>query len=342
MERLRLEISWGSLWKVAAITALLALLFAIRETIIVLLVAILISSALDPLVEKLEKWRMPRVVGTIAIFVVTLTLLALLTYTIVPLSIIEFRDLFANLGGAIGQILGTSVPNTFINSITPQINSFANSLLAGNASFVDVLGNVLGGVTLLIVTIILSFYLTVTRDGVGKFIRAILPRDMEDKALSTFYRSKHKISRWVNGQLVLALIMATAVFFGLLFLGVKYALILAIFAGVFEIVPLVGPIFAGALSIAVALNQSAGLALSVLILFIILQQVEAHALVPLVMKRSVDVHPVVVIVAILIGNTLAGIPGMFLAVPAAVVFQEIVDDWVAKKDRQRESETVEV
>ncbi len=316
--------------------ALITILVIARETIIVLFLAILISSALDPLVERLGKWRIPRVLGTISIFIIVLTLLALLMYTIVPLSIIEFRNLFANLGGAVGQILGTSVPNTVINSITPHLNSFADSLLSGNASFVDIIGSVLGGVTFFLVTIVLSFYLTVTRDGVGGFLRAMLPRDMEDRVLPTFYRSKRKIGRWLNGQLILGFLMATGVFFGLWFLGVKYALLLAIFAGIFEIIPMVGPIFAGALSVAVALGQSTGLALSTLIFFIIMQQVEAHALVPLVMKKTVDVHPVIVIVAILIGYQLAGIPGMFLAVPAAVVFQEVADDWVAKKEQNRE------
>lgn len=321
--------------------ALVALVVAAREAVIILLLAILISSALDPVVEKLEKWHIPRVLGTIAIFLMGLVILALLMYTIVPLSIIEFKNLFANLGGAVGQIFGTSAPGAVINSVTPQLNSFAESLLAGNASFVDILGNILGGVTFFVVTVILSFYLTATRDGVGKFLRAILPRESEDKVLTMFYRSKRKIGRWVNGQLVLCFMIGMGVFLGLLFLGVKYALMLAVFAGIFEIIPIVGPIFAGALAVAVALDQSTGLALSTLIFFVILQQVEAHALVPLVMKRSVDVHPVMVITAILIGDQVAGIPGMLLAVPAAVVFQEVVDEWVAKKDRER-SETVEV
>ncbi len=341
MERLRLEISWASLLRIVVVVGLVALIVAVRETVIILLLAILISSALDPMVERLERWHIPRVLGAIVIFLVGLTFLALLTYTIVPLSIVEFKNLFANLGGAVGQILGTSVPDTVVNSITPQLNSFANSLLSGNVSFVDIMGSILGGVTFLLVTVVLSFYLTVTRDGVGKFLRAVLPREMENNVLSTFYRSKHKIGHWVNGQLILMFLMATGVFFGLLFLGVKYALMLAILAGIFEIVPMVGPIFAGALSVAVALNQSAGLALTVLIFFVILQQVEAHLLVPLVMRRSVNVHPVIVIVAILIGEQLAGVPGMLLAVPAAVVFQEVADDWVAKKDRER-GETVEV
>lgn len=321
--------------------ALIALVVAARETVIILLLAILISSALDPLVEKLEKWHIPRILGTLAIFLIGLLVLALIMYTIVPLSIIEFKNLFANLGGAIGQIFGSSAPGAVINSITPQLNSFADSLLAGNASFIDILGNILGGVVFLVVTVVLSFYLTVTRDGVGKFLRAILPRELEDKVLAMFYRSKRKISRWLNGQLVLCFLMAVGVFLGVLFLGIKYALMLAVFAGVFEIIPMVGPIFAGALAVAVALDQSTGLALSALIFFVILHQLEAHVLVPLVMRRSVDVHPVLVITAILIGDQVAGIPGMFLAVPVAVVFQEVVDEWVAKKDRER-SETVEV
>ena len=337
MNNLRLEITWSSLWKIVAIAALIFILFTIREAITILLLAILISSALDPAVEKLSKWRIPRLLGTIAIFLTALVSLAFLIYTIVPLSILEFRSLFANLGGAVGQMLGSAVPDTVVNSILPQLDKIANVLLSGSTSFVDIISRVLGGVTFFLTTFILSFYLTASRDGVGKFLRAVLPENMEEKILTLYYRSKRQVGRWLQGQFILCVIVAVAVFFGLWFLGVKYALVLAIMAGIFEIVPLVGPIFAGALSVAVALGDSSGLAVSTLIFFVVMQQIEGHLLVPIVMKKAVDVHPVIVIVALLGGYQLAGIPGMLLAVPSAVVFQEVVDDWVLRKARNRET-----
>jgi len=337
MDHLRLEISWGSLWRIVAITVLLALLFTVRETIIVLSLAILISSALDPAVEKLEKWHIPRILGTIIIFLAGLIFLALLIYTIVPLSILEFRSLFTNLGGVVGQLLGSAVPDTVVNTIVPRLDNIANLLLSGSTSFVDVVSKILGGATFFLTTLVLSFYLTASRDGVGKFLRAILPSSLEDNVLALYYRSKRQVGRWMQGQIVLCMLVAVAVFFGLWFLGVKYALLLAILAGLFEIVPLVGPIFAGALSVAVALSDSSGLAISTLIFFVVMQQIEGHVLVPLVMRRAVDVHPVVVIAALLGGYQLAGIPGILLAVPAAVVFQEVVNEWVARKARNRET-----
>ncbi len=337
MNPLHLEISWNSLWRIVAVAALIALFFAVRETLIILFLAILISSALDPAVEKLEKWRIPRILGTIAIFLVGLVFLALLIYTVVPLAILEFRSLFTNLGGAVGQLLGSAVPDTVVNAIVPRLDNIANLLLSGNASFMDVVSKILGGATFFLTTLVLSFYLTISRDGVGKFLRAILPEDLEEKVLTLYYRSRRKVGRWLQGQMVLGLIMGFTVFLGLWLLGVKYALVLAVFAGVFEIVPLVGPIFSGALAVAVALGDSSGLALSTLVFFVVVQQIEGHILVPVVMRQAVDVHPVIVIVAILGGYQLAGIPGMLLAIPAAVVFQEVVDDWVAKKARNREA-----
>jgi predicted PurR-regulated permease PerM len=315
MNRLHIEISWASLWRVVAMTALLVLLFTVRETITILLLAILISSALDPAVERLEKWGIPRILGAIAIFLVTLALIALLLYTVVPLSILEFKGLFTNLGGVVGNFLGSTVPEKLVDTIVPRLDNLANLLLSGSASFLDIIGRILGGAALFLGVLILSFYLTASRDGVGKFLRAMLPGSLEEKVLSVYYRSKRKIGRWLQAQLVLGMVVGLAVFLGLLLLGVKYALVLAILAGIFEIVPMIGPIFAGALSVAVAFGESTGLAISTLIFFVVMQQIEGHVLVPLVMRRAVDVHPVIVIVALLGGYQVAGIPGMLLAVP---------------------------
>jgi predicted PurR-regulated permease PerM len=333
MNRLRLEITWSSLWRIVAMVALIALLYTIKETIIVLLLAILISSALEPVVERLVKWHIPRILGTVSIFLIALALLALLIYTIVPLAILEFRGLFNNLSGIVGQLFGLAVPETVVNAIVPRLDNIANLLLSGNASFIDVVSRILGGITFFLTTLVLSLYLTATRDGVGKFLRAILPDNLEDSVLAIYYRSKRQVGRWMQGQIVLCILIAVAVFLGLWFLGVKYTLVLAILAGTFEIVPLIGPIFAGALSVAVALGDSSGLAISTLIFFVVIHQIENHVLVPLVMRGAVDVHPAVVIVALLGGYQLAGIPGMLLAVPAAVVFQEVINSWVAKKAR---------
>lgn len=238
---------------------------------------------------------------------------------------------FNNLGGITGQILQLNIPPRISSFLSNNLESISNILFAGDASFIEILGRLLGGITSFIAVLVTSFYLTLSRDGVGGFLRVIFPENLEDQVLSVYYRSKKKIGRWFQAQLILSLVIGFLVFFGLWILGVKYSVILAIFAAVFELVPVVGPVFAGGMAVVVGLSQSFSTGLYVLIFFLVIQQLENHILVPLVMKRAIDIHPVVILISILGGLEIAGFVGMILAVPAAVVVGEIVEDRIAKK-----------
>ena len=116
------------------------------------------------------------------------------------------------------------------------------------------------------------------------------------------------------------------VFSGLWILGVKYSLILAIFAAVFELVPVVGPVFAGSLAVVAGLSQSINLGIYVLLFFLVIQQLENNFIVPQVMKRAVGLNPVIIILAVSVGGKLLGIPGALLAVPIVVVIQIVVEE----------------
>ncbi len=138
---------------------------------------------------------------------------------------------------------------------------------------------------------------------------------------------------WLQGQIVLMLLIGAMTFFGLWALGVKYALLIAILAGILEILPVVGPLLAGIIAFLMIFPQSWVLAVYSIIIFLVIQQIENHILVPLVMKKVVGVSPVVVIFSLLAGAQIAGFVGAILAVPVAVVFQEIILDWERRKAR---------
>jgi len=176
-----------------------------------------------------------------------------------------------------------------------------------------------------------SFYLCLSRDGVERFIKIIAPVAYEPAALRIYERSRRKIGAWFRMQLVLSIIMGLIVWGGLTVLGVQGAFLIGILAAVFELVPFIGPIVSGAFAVVSALGTSAQLAVYTLIFFVIAQQFESNVLVPLLSKRSVDLHPVIVITALLIGAEVGGFLGMVIAVPAAAVFQEVVEEWSVKK-----------
>lgn len=316
------------------------LVYSVRETLIVLLLAIFISAALDNWVVKLERF-VPRLFAAIIIFLLFITILALLVYTVVPVAILELKGLLNNLSGLSSQLFGTESRVELDKFIDPNLDRLTNLLLSGNpASFFGVVGKVLGGITFFIATFITSFYLTASRDGVGNFLRAVFPENLEDRVLQIYYRAKTKIGRWFQAQILLALVIGIVTFIGLWFTSIKYPFLLAVIAALFEVVPVVGPIFAGGIAVVVALTESVDLALYVLILYLVIQQVESHVLVPLIMKRAIDLHPVIILISLLAGFEIGGPIGMILSVPAAVIMGEIAENWAAEKRSRREKSQI--
>jgi predicted PurR-regulated permease PerM len=135
--------------------------------------------------------------------------------------------------------------------------------------------------------------------------------------------------------MILSVIVAISVFVGLWLLDVDYALLLALLAGLFEIIPFVGPVFSGGVAVLISISNSFAVALYTLALFVVIQQVENHILVPSVMRFTANLNPALVIIALMLGGAVFGFAGLILAVPATVLLQEVASDWEDKKHRRR-------
>lgn len=314
---------------------LATILFIAKDILVALFLAIVISSALDPIVTWLEKRRVPRLLGTLAIYIIFIFLIALLAYAVVPIALSELNILLSSLGKYSGTLFEFIDTSGLIESINQSLAKMTNLLLSGSTSLLEVGTKFLGGLTATLSVFVLSFYLTVGKDGVEKFLVAILPSAYEPKIVDMYGRIKKKMGNWLAGQVILSFSIGFITFIGLWLLGVKYSLMLGILAGIFELVPYVGPIFSGSIAVLIGLTDSVSLAFYALILFIIIQQLENHVLVPAVNKLTTDLDPVVILISLLIGAQVFGFIGLILAVPAAVLLQELISDWSATKARRR-------
>ncbi len=333
MDKDKFEISWTTLWRILIMFLFVAALFLAREALIILFLAIIVSSALDGPVSWLQRKKIPRILGTLLIFIAVLTLLAFLLYTLIPIAIFELQNFLENIKKMEIPVFGSLNTSQFIaiDKYLANLGNLANLLFSGGASFLNVVAAAFGNLALILATLILSFYLTVNQAGVEKFLRTVLPIIHEEYVINIYLRARNKLGLWLRGQIFLMLIVGAVTSLSLWILGVKYSLILGILAGVLEIVPIVGPIFAGTLAFLVAISESWILGLYVVILFLVIQQLENHVLVPLVMKKTVGISPVVVVIALLAGSQIAGLVGIILAVPTAVVLQEMLEDWERRK-----------
>jgi predicted PurR-regulated permease PerM len=251
---------------------------------------------------------------------------AAVIYLVVPFIVADLNSVLVSLNKSkLGSWLGPAFNLKATQSVGALIDKLTSQIWGGDTSPLATLSALLGGLGLAIAVIIISFYLAISRDGIERFLRAVMPLEYEAPALSIYERSRKKIGSWFRTQLLASFIMGILVWVSLGLLGLKHAFIIAMFAAIFELVPFVGPILAGAIAFVFALTTSPVLALYTLIIFLILHQFESHLLVPLLTRRSVGLHPVIVIVALLIGIETAGLLGAIIAVPLAAVLQEVLE-----------------
>jgi predicted PurR-regulated permease PerM len=227
---------------------------------------------------------------------------------------------FFSDGSFVSGLKNTLNIEDYISQINNIVATISSNTFGTVATF-------FGGILSFFLMIILSFYLSVEEDGVAKFLRAITTIKHEKYVIALWSRSQKKIALWMQGQLVLAVIIGMLVYLGLLLMKVPSALLLATFAAAFEIIPLFGPILASIPAIAIAFVAGGfPMALMVMGLYLIVHQFENQLIYPLVVKKVVGVSPVVSIIALAAGWQLAGIIGVILAVPIASVVIEFLSD----------------
>jgi predicted PurR-regulated permease PerM len=209
--------------------------------------------------------------------------------------------------------------------------------VGGNDAVTTVIGAVwgfFGGLFGLITILILAFYFLLDADRIVSTFLRLFSKTERPRVADACVRVTTKVSAWLGGQLLLAAIIGSTAAIALGLMGVPYFYVLALIAGLGEMIPIVGPILAAIPAIAVAFTVSPALALGVAVFFLVQQQFENHVLVPKVMERQVGVSAVTVIVALLIGGSLLGIVGAILAVPTAAVLQVLFEEMVPEADAE--------
>jgi predicted PurR-regulated permease PerM len=326
---------------------LFILLFYLLDLVLVILTAIVIASAMEPGIAWFERRRIKRVAGAIIMYLSVAIVLIGTFYFFIPPIIDDLIAFLSTLPGrlqASGIDLGgasaifSNIPGFHDVSVLQTFAENAKQALSGvSGSVVGTLTAIFGGVLSTVLIIVLSFYFAVQETGIDDFLRVIAPVKYQEYLVSLWKRSQRKIGLWMQGQVILALIVGVLVYLGLTILGVKYALFLAIISALFEIIPVFGPVLGAVPGILVAFaDGGVGLALWVTGLYVIIQQFENHLIYPLVVRKVVGIPPLLVIIALVAGGELAGFLGILLSVPVAAAIKEYVDDVQKEKSHLKE------
>ncbi len=333
MTTTRFEITWGTLWSIFLFGIGVFLVVKGRDVLIALFLAVVISAGLDFFVNFFEKRGIPRAVTVVVLFVVAALLLLLIAYVVLPTLIVDLYSIISRFDQvAANYWLGPLLNFKGTKSLSLIVNRLSTGLIGGaNGVPLDTFSNVFHRLGLGAAVIVISFYLSLSRDGIDRFIRAVLPNRYENLALTLYRRSRRKVGTWLRTQFVLSLLVGFLTWIVLFLLGVEHALVLAVLTALLELVPFVGPLIAGAVAVFLTIAVSPVLALYTLIAFVVIHQLEAHVLVPLLTGRSVGLHPVIVIVALFMGFEIAGLLGAIISVPLAAVIQEVFEEMASRK-----------
>lgn len=334
-----LAITTGSWIRAVAVVAVAYALFLVHDFLIVLVVSIIIASAIELVTVWSKKQGIPRLPTVIFVYVFSALFLASLFYfLLLPLlgemsNFIRTLTIYSNSvvnGGVLSNLFETQ--NIFSGLNTPAIIGELNSYLNALANFLSQgvfsgISLIFGGALSFILIIVLSFYLSVQEGGINKFLKIITPVKHESYVVDLWRRSQAKIGLWMQGQIALALMVTVLVYIGLLIIGIPHALLLAVLAGVLEIIPLFGPVLAAIPALFVAFVFG-GTPTFLIVggLYIVVQQIESNLLYPLVVKKVVGVPPMISIAALVVGGELAGFLGLIISVPIAAAIMEFFSD----------------
>lgn len=326
-----MNISTATLLRVVGVIFILWILYLIRDILVILFLSLILAAAVDAPVDWLEKRKVPRVLGILSLYVLLCSVIALLFVLFVPMLTAQTQQFITTfpyywnkfISGfeylKVHYGLSIEVAETFRRFTVNIANQGGNGLFS-------LLSGLVGGIFSSLLILVITFYMVVEENAIKKTFHFLAPRTYQASLTKLLYRIQRRIGSWLWGQLLLSLIVGMLSYIGLTALEMPYAFVLSIIAAIAELIPYIGPILAAIPAIILAFTISPLLALSVIILYIVIQQLENNILLPKVMQKTVGLNPIISLAAVLIGAKLGGILGAFLALPVATALSVIMDD----------------
>ena len=336
-KHMHISITNGTVVRVLLFLGLIWALIALRDLVLIVLTAVVIASAVEPAAKSLMKRKVPRIAAVLFVYLVFFSIFFGFFYFFIPPVLTETVHLLSNfptyvdaikgssLGGATSSLDASLGVQQLLTQSTAVLKDFSSNTFSAASS-------IFGGLLSFILIVVFSFYFAVQETGIDDFLRVVTPKKNQRYVIDLWKRSQYKIGLWMQGQLLLALIVGLLVYLGLMVLGVPYALVLAVLAAMFELIPVFGPVLSAVPGVALALiSGGVSLALMALALYVIIQQFENHLIYPLVVTKVVGVPPLLVILALIVGAQLAGFLGIILSVPFSAAIQEFVTDYERRR-----------
>ena len=336
------------LWTIAMTAAAVIILwgaYQVRSVLLILYISGLLAIGFSPIVRLIERQsslpigsrRFPRWLAILLLYLAIIGVLTLVGVLVLPPLIDQAQAFWAAKDEMFDRAQEFLISKGLLREHITFREAVERAPGAGGSEAIgrtvfSAAAGLAGGIFGLLTILIITFYLLVEAGTLRRFLLQLFPVRSRARVDAVSRAITEKVSAWLGGQLLLGAIIGTTSAVGLWLLGIPFFYVLALISGIGEMIPIVGPVLAAIPAIAVAASVSMKKALLVIVFFVIQQQIENHVLVPKVMERQVGVSAVTVIVALLIGGNLLGIPGAILAVPTAAILQVLFTEWMNTRE----------
>lgn len=336
----KLDISWNTIIKLSLMVLLVYIVFLIKDILVSVVFGIIISLLFNPLIDFLQKRRIPRIVGTVGVYLFVFGIIAFTIYDVAPFFVKEiqrFSQLFPQYLEALAPplkglgVVPFSDAQTFFNSVTGGVEKFSSN-------FFSALFAIFGGVFSTLFVMSIAIFLSLEEKAIERSVSLLFPKRYETFVLGIWEKSQKKVSAWFLSRVIGSVFVGVAVSVSLLLFSVQYPFSLGLLAGVSNFIPIVGPLFTGAMIALLVSLDSATKALFVVIAFALIQLIEGNILTPLLTKKFIGISPVLVLIALAVGGKLWGIMGALLAIPLAGILAEFLRDFLAKRREEKSPE----
>ena len=312
---------------------IIGLLWMLRDVVAMLFVALLLSALIDPFATWFAKHRIPRALAVIIVYFCLLATGTLIVILLVPpiMSQVQqfvsnFPQIFDGLTNTFSRFQDLTVQYGFGANFQSGFQAIQDGFSESFSGIFSTVTGFFGSLAAFVIVLVLTFYMVVEEDAAKRFVKSFAPAEYQPFLASLFNKMQKRIGSWLRGQLILGVIIGLAVYLGLTILGVPYALLLGLVAGLLEIIPYAGPMLAAVPTLIIAFSISPLKGILVLILFVAIQEIENNILVPKIMQKVTGLNPVISILAMLVGIKFGGLAGALLAIPAATMISVAVEE----------------
>lgn len=295
-----------------------------------------------PLTLHLRRRGVPKVLSILLVYVVFIGFIVIISIYVFPVLISEFTVLGEKMPqyaaqiqswirSAQGQYQRINIPDVVQENIDQNLAGAQQMLVRMAQGVVEFIIDLFGKLFIIILAPVMAFYMLRDLDDLKGMVRNILPKPYLSPVYDVSQRINKILGRWIRAQLFINSLILLLVYVGLRIIGMNFALVLAIITGVANWIPYFGPLIGALAAVLLALAQGWPMVFKVLILYLIVQQIANNVLEPQILGYSMGLHPVVVILALLMGAAMAGFLGLLLAVPVAGVLKVVVEYYLEQR-----------